>query len=144
MSSLLHSNSKNDREYLIAVKTEYKLLGKKYLRAMDKLKKWELRAILAKDKGKLNLKTIAEDQTKIIKNEIKYLTDQLVGLKVEVEKAVKAIRESPQQELSVDPNKLLKEINLLIGNENPSILEKEINIIKVDNELEELKRKMES
>ena len=144
MSSLLHSNSKNDREYLIAVKTEYKLLERKYLKAMEKLKKWEARAHLAENKGELNLKTIAENQAEIIRNDIKYLTDQLVNLRVEVEKAAKTISRSPQQQLSVDPNKLLKEMNLLIGNETPSSLEKEINIIKVDNELEELKRKMES
>ena len=143
MSSLLHSNSKNDREYLIAVKTEYKLLEKKYIKTIGKLKKWEARAILAENKGVLNLKTEAEDQTKIIRNDIRNLTDQLLGLKREVEKAVNSIQKSTRQ-LSVDPNKLLIEINRLIGKENPSNMEKEINIIKVDNELEELKRKMES
>jgi len=143
MSSLLHSNSKNDKEYLIAVKTEYKLLEKKYLKAMNKLKKWELRAKLAEGKGELNLKTAAENQAEIIRNDIKYLTDQLVSLKIEVEKAVSSIHKSTQP-LSIDPNKLLNEMNNLIGNETPSKMEKEINIIKVDNELEELKRKMES
>ncbi|MCK5152812.1 MAG: hypothetical protein KAQ93_00510 [Spirochaetales bacterium] len=144
MSSLLHSNSKNDREYLIAVKTEYKLLEKKFLKAKEKLDKWETRTSLAEEKGKTNLQTEAESQAEIFRSKINYLTDQLIGLKVEVEKAIRTIHISPQQQLSIDPNKLLTEMNNLIGDNNSLSLEKEIKIINVDNELEELKKKMES
>ena len=141
MSSLLQSNSKNDKEYLIAVKTEYKLLEKKYLKAVDKFKKWETRAKLAKEKNKSNLQAEAEGQAEIIRNNIKHLTDQLVGLKIEVKNAVKRIRETPQQ-LSIDPRKLLTEMENLIGDGSTMELENDINEIKVDNELEKLKREM--
>jgi len=63
-----------------------------------------------------------------------------VNLKIEVEKTVRAIHESPQQ-LSIDPNKLLADINNLIGDSRSMEIEKDINKIKADNELEELKGK---
>ena len=142
MSSLSHADSKNDREYLITVKTEYKLLEKKYIKAREGLKKWEGRVNLARQKGKTGLQMEAEGRAEIVRNDIKYLTDQLMSLKMEVEKAVRAIHDSPQQ-LSIDPNKLLADLNNLIGNGNTMELEKDINGIKVDNELERLKRDME-
>ncbi len=144
MSSLSKSKFKDDREYFISVKTEYKLLETKFLKARDKLVKWETRAILAEEKGESSLQSEAENQVEIIRNDINYLTDQLMGLKKEVEKAVTAIRELPQQQLSVDPNKLLAEMNTLIGDRQSLNLEKEIKTIKVDNELERIKKKMES
>ncbi len=143
MSSLLHADSKNDREYLIIVKTEYKLLEKKYLKAREDLKIWESRVNLAKEKGKTDLQMEAEGRAEIVRNDIKYLTDQLMSLKMEVEKAVREIHESPQQ-LSIDPNKLLADMNNLIGDRNTIELEKDINRIKADNELERLKKDMES
>jgi phage shock protein A len=137
-------DSKNDKEYLIAVKTEYKLLEKKFLKTRDKLDKWEKRATLAEEKGKFNLLSEAEAQAEIVRNDIKYMTDQLVGLKVEVEKAVDTTRKSPQKQLSIDPNNLLEEMNALIGDGQSSEFDEELKIIQVDNELEELKKKMES
>ncbi len=136
-------SSKNDKEYFIAVKTEYKLLERKYLKYKENLKKWETRISLAKEARKVNLQMEAENQVEIIRNEIKYLTDKLVNLKIEVEKTVRAIHESPQQ-LSIDPNKLLADINNLIGDSRSMEIEKDINKINADNELEELKKKMES
>lgn len=115
MSSISNSNFKNNREYLISIKTEYKLLEKKFLKAREKLGKWELRANLAEEKGKSHLKSEAEGQAEIIRNDINYLTDQLMSLKKEVEKAMKAIGELPQQQLSIDPGKLLEKMNTLIG-----------------------------
>lgn len=149
MSSLSHADSKNDREYLITVKTEYKLLEQKYIKAREDLEKWEARINIAKQKGKTDLQMEAEGRAEIIRNDIKYLTDQLMGLKMEVEKAVRAIRESPQQ-LSIDPDKLLNDLNNLIGDgvqtglKPVSELEKNINGIKVDNELERLRKEMKS
>lgn len=143
MSSLLHADSKNDREYLITVKTEYKLLEQKYIKAREDHKKWENRVNLARQKGKTNLQMEAEGQAEIVRNDIKYLTDQLLSLKMEVEKAVRAIHESSQQ-LSIDPDKLLADLNNLIGDSGAMELEKDINGIKADNELERLKREMES
>ena len=137
-------DSKNHKEYLIAIKTEYKLLEKKYLKAREKLEKWETRVNLAEEKKKLNLKADAESQVEIIRNDIKYLTDQLMSLKTELEKTARVIRESPKQQLSIDPNKLLLDMNNLIGDKNTLIFEEEMKIIKVDTELEELKKKMES
>ncbi|MCK5674387.1 MAG: hypothetical protein KAH95_13485 [Spirochaetales bacterium] len=137
-------DSKNDKEYLIAVKTEYKLLEKKFLKTREKLEKWEKRATLAEEKGKSKLQSEAEAQAEIVRNDIKYLTDQLVGLKVEVEKALETTRKSPQQQLSIDPNNLLAEMNTLIGNGQSLEFDKRFKIIQVDNELEELKKKMES
>ncbi|MDA3939453.1 MAG: hypothetical protein PF693_09115 [Spirochaetia bacterium] len=135
-------DSNYNKEYLIAVKTEFKLLEKKVLKARNKLEKWETRVDLAQEKGKLNLQTEAEEQVEIIKNDINSLTNQLTDLKTEVEKAVRANNESLQK-LSIDPNKLLADMNNLIGDTNPSDLEKEMNIIKMDNELERLKKEME-
>jgi len=137
-------DSKNDKEYLIVIKTEYKLLEKKYLKAREKLEKWEARVSLAEKKGKSNLQTEAESQVEIIRNNIKYLTDQLLSLKTELEKTVRVIHESPKQQLSIDPNKLLSDMNNLIGDKNTLIFEEEMKIIRVDTELEELKKKMES
>ena len=137
-------DSKNDKEYLIAVKTEYKLLEKKFLKTREKLEKWEKRATLAEEKGKSKLQSEAEAQAEIVRNDIKSLTDQLVGLKVEVEKALETTRKSPQQQLSIDPNNLLAEMNTLIGNGQSLEFDKRFKIIQVDNELEELKKKMES
>ena len=136
-------DSKIDQEYLITVKTEYKLLEQKYITARENLKKWENRVNLAKQNGKISLQMEAEGRAEIVRNDIKYLTDQLMGLKIEVEKAVRAIHESPQQ-LSIDPNKLLADLNNLIGDGNTMELEKDINGIKVDNELERLKKEMDS
>ena len=135
-------DSKIDQEYLITVKTEYKLLEQKYITARENLKKWENRVNLAKQNGKTSLQMEAEGRAEIVRNDIKYLTDQLMGLKIEVEKAVRAIHESPQQ-LSIDPNKLLADLNNLIGDGDTMELEKNINGIKVDNELERLKREMD-
>ncbi len=137
-------DSNNDKEYLIAVKTEYKLLEKKFLKTREKLEKWEKRATLAEEKGKSKLQSEAEAQAEIVRNDIKSLTDQLVGLKVEVEKALETTRKSPQQQLSIDPNNLLAEMNTLIGNGQSLEFDKRFKIIQVDNELEELKKKMES
>jgi len=143
MSALFDANFKNDIEYLITVKTEYKLLEKKFLKAREVLKKWEVRATLAEEKGKFKLQTEAESQAEIVRNEIKYLTDQLLVLKVEVEKAIKRTQESPQQQLSIDPKNLLAEMKTLIGDGESLEFEKKIKIIQVDNELEELKKKMD-
>lgn len=137
-------DSKNDKEYLIAINTEYKLLEKKYQKAVEKLEKWETRVTLAEEKKKLNLKSNAEAQVEIVRNEIKYLNDQLMSLKLELEKAVKVIRASPRLQLSIDPDKLLYDMNNLIGDKSTFSFEEEMKIIKVDNELEELKKKMES
>jgi phage shock protein A len=136
-------SSKNDKEYLISIKTEYKLLEQKYIKTREDLKKWETRVNLAKEKGNTNLQMEAEGRAEIVRNDIKYLTDQLMGLKTEVEKAVRALHESPQQ-LSIDPNKLLTDMNNLIGDSNNMELEKDINGINVDNELERLKKEMDS
>ena len=144
MSSLSNSNFKNDREYLITVKTEYKLLEKKYLNSREKLEKWETRAKLAEEKGKFKLQSEAEGQAEIVRNNIKYLTEQFVGLKIEVEKALETTRKSPQQQLSIDPNKLLADMNTLIGDKQSFEIDKELKIIQVDNELEKLKKNMES
>lgn len=145
MSSFSHINPKSNRDYLITVKTEYKLLEQKYIIAREKLKKWEARVNLAKEIGKTGLMMEAEGQAELVRNDIKYLTDQLMGLRTEVEKAVGAIRESTLQ-LSVDPNKLLADLKNLIGDdEKPGLkpgLEKDINEIKVNNELERLKKEM--
>ncbi|MCK5200097.1 MAG: hypothetical protein KAR21_17190, partial [Spirochaetales bacterium] len=70
MSSLSHADSKNDREYLITVKTEYKLLEKKYIKAREGLKKWEGRVNLARQKGKTGLQMEAEGQAEIVRNDI--------------------------------------------------------------------------
>ena len=70
----------------------------------------------------------AEGRSEIIRNDIKYLTDQLMSLKIEIEKAVRAIHESPQQ-LSIDPNKLLADMNNLIGDGSAMELEKNIDRI---------------
>ena len=137
-------DSKNDKEYLITVKTEYKLLEKKFLKTREKLEKWEKRATLAEENGKYQLQSEAEAQAEIFINDIKYLTDQLVKLKIEVEKAVKANFESSKKKLSIDPNKLLAEMNTLIGDGQSLEFDKELKIIQVDNELEELKKKMDS
>ncbi len=137
-------SSKNDKEYLITIKTEYKLLEQKYIKNREDLKKWETRVTLAKEKGNTNLQMEAEGRAEILQNDVKYLTDQLIGLRLEVEKAVRAIHESPPQELSIDPNKLLADMNNLIGDGNTMELEKDINRIKADNELERLKKEMES
>ncbi len=67
-----------------------------------------------------------------------------MGLKVEVEKAVEINRKSPQQQLSIDPKNLLAEMNTLIGDKQSFEFDNELKIIQVDNELEELKKKMES
>jgi len=132
---------RKDREYLITVKTEYKLLEKKYFEAKEELAKWNARINLAKEKTNTNLQTKAEKQSEIILNYITYLTGQLMELKIEVEKAALTIQESPRH-LSINPGKLLTDINSLIGDKNSLNLEKEINKINVDNELEKLKRKM--
>lgn len=137
-------SSGNDKEYLITIKTEYKLLEQKYIKIREDLKKWETRVTLAKEKGNINLQMEAEGRAEILQNDVKYLTDQLTGLKLEVEKAVRAIHESPPRELSIDPNKLLADMNNLIGDGNTMELEKDINKIKADNELERLKREMDS
>lgn len=137
-------SSKNDKEYLITIKTEYKLLEQKYIKTREDLKKWKTRITLANEKGNTNLQMEAEDRAEILQNDVKYLTDQLIGLKLEVEKAVRAIHDSPPQELSIDPNKLLADMNNLIGDGNTVELEKDINKIKADNELERLKKEMDS
>jgi len=136
-------DSKNDKEYLIAIKTEYKLLEKKYQKTKENLGKWEARVKLAGEKSKLNLKTNAEAEVEIIKNDINYITDQLMSLKLELEKVIRLIKESPKQQLTIDPNKLLFDMNNLIGNKNTLNFEEEMKILKVDTELEELKKKME-
>jgi len=61
--------------YLITVKTEYKLLEKKYTKTRETLAKWENRINLARQAGKPNLQIDAESQVEIIRNEIKYLTE---------------------------------------------------------------------
>lgn len=137
-------SSGNDKEYLIAIKTEYKLLEQKYIKAREDLKKWETRVTLAKEKGNTNLQIEAEGRAEILQNDVKYLTDQLIGLKPEVEKAVRAIHESSPQQLSIDPDKLLADMNNLIGDGNTIEVKKDINRIKVDNELERLKKEMET
>lgn len=142
MSSLYNANSNNDKEYLLTVKTEYKLLEKKILKTRNYLAKWEERTKLAEEKGKLSLKTEAEKQTEIFRNDINYLTDQLIGLKSELEKVANKIKETPPQ-LSIDPKKLLSEMNNLLGERTSLDFDKEMNIINVDNELEKLKKKMD-
>jgi len=134
-------NSKNDTEYLIAVKTEYKLLEKKYIKARENLKKWEDRVTLAKENNRDKLQAEAENQVEIIQNKIKHLINQLIELKVEVRKALKSITESTEQ-LSIDPDKLLKDLERLIGDSTMN-LEKDINTLKAENELEQLKNKIQ-
>lgn len=134
-------NSKKDKEYLITIKTEYNILEKKYISAREELNKWEERITLAEKKEKPGLKKEAEGQAEQIRSKIKYLTDQLTGLKADVEQAIITIRKSPQQ-LSIDPEKLLAEMEGLIGNGVAMDLEKDLNEINVDNELERLKKEM--
>jgi phage shock protein A len=141
MGSLLNSNSKDDVEYLITVKTEYKLLEKKYLKNRENLKIWETRITLAKEKNNLNLQIKAEEQVEGFQGKIEYLSEKLMELKIELEKVMRSIKESPQK-LSIEPDKLLADMNNLIGNSAELELEKDINTIKVENELDRLKREL--
>lgn len=142
MSPLSNKNSVWDREYLISIKAEYNLLEQKYISVRKELKKWEGRITLAEKNGKTYLKREAEGQAELIRNDISYLTDQLMGLKTEVEKTVSEIQKQPQQ-MSIDPNKLLADMKNLIGENNTLELEKEINEINADYELARLKKEME-
>ncbi len=143
MSNLSNSNSNEDRRYLIAVKTEYKLLEQKFTTARDELKKWNDRIILAKQKKMINLQAEAEKKAETIQNRIKYLTEELIKLKVEAERIIETAKTSPEK-LSLDPGELLNNLKNLIGDDTPFELEKGIRNIKVDNELEKIKREMDS
>ncbi len=141
MGSILYTKSANDREYFITIKTEYMLLERKYLTNQKDLKKWENRVTLAKENNRDKLQAEAENQVEIIQNKIKHLINQLIELKVEVRKALKSITESTEQ-LSIDPDKLLKDLERLIGDSTMN-LEKDINTLKAENELEQLKNKIQ-
>ena len=143
MRSLSNSNSKNDLKYLVAVKTEYKLLEKKYISARDDLIKWNDRIQLAKQKDLLKLRTEAEKKAENIQSKIRYLTEELIKLKVEIERVMDTIQSIPQK-LSPDPAELLSNLENLIGDGTSLKLEKEIEEIKADKELERIKRDMEN
>ncbi len=83
----------------------------------------------------------AEEQVEVFQTKIKYLSEKLMDLKTELEILIKGIKESPQK-LSIEPDKLLAEMNNLIGNSTEMELEKNINSIKVENELDRLKREL--
>ncbi len=141
MSSLSISNSKDDRNYLIAIKTESKLLEQKFITAKDALKKWNDRIDLAKQKGLISLQTEAEKKAESIQDKIKYLTEELIKLKAETENIAKTIRSTPG-ELSIDPDLLLANLRNLIGEENKPTLEDEIREIKSENELDKIKENL--
>lgn len=143
MSSFSESNSQSDKEYLIAVKSEYILLQQKYRKVADELKKWETRVGLAEQNGKFDLKLEAQSRVEMLHNDIRGLIGELTTLKTEVEKAVKTVRESPEI-LSINPNKLLADLENLIGNSSEMELESNIKGIELENELEKLKNEMES
>ena len=143
MSSFSESNSQSDKEYLIAVKSEYILLQQKYRKVADELKKWETRVGLAEQNGKFDLKLEAQSRVEMLHNDIRGLIGELTTLKTEVEKAVKTVRESPEI-LSINPNKLLADLENLIGNSSEMELESNIKGIELENELEKLKHEMES
>jgi|APSaa5957512622_1039677.scaffolds.fasta_scaffold75511_2 hypothetical protein len=144
MSSSSNANKQSEKQYFITVNTEYKVLEKKFLQVRENLKKWEQRVNLAKKNGKFELQIEAEGQVEIIGKKVRYITDQLMSLKMEVEKALKSLHKFSQQQLSIDPNKLLADMNNLIGDGDSMNLEKEFNNIEVDNELERLKKEMGS
>ena len=135
-------SSKNDKEYFITVKTEYKVLEKKYLNRQQELKKWENRSKLAKENNRKELQTEAESQVEIIRDNIKHLITQLIELEIEVKKTLESINKSTEQ-LSIDPDKLLKDLEKLIGNSSTMNLEKDINTIKAENEVQQLKNKIQ-
>ena len=135
-------SSKNDKEYFITIKTEYKVLEKKYLSRQQELKKWENRSKLAEENNRKKLQTEAESQVEIIRDNIKHLITQLIELEIEVKKTLESINKSTEQ-LSIDPDKLLTDLERLIGNSNTMDLEKNINTLKAENKLEQLKNKIQ-
>jgi len=135
-------SSKNDEEYFITIKTEYKVLEKKYLSRQQELKKWENRSKLAEENNRKKLQTEAESQVEIIRDNIKHLITQLIELEIEVKKTLESINKSTEQ-LSIDPDKLLTDLERLIGNSNTMDLEKNINTLKAENKLEQLKNKIQ-
>jgi len=128
--------------YLITAKTEYKLLEKKYIKTKETLAKWENRIYLAKQAGKPSLQVNAESQVEIIRDNIKHLITQLIELEIEVKKTLESITKSPEQ-LSIDPDKLLKDLESLIGDSTTMDLEKDIKTLNAENELERLKKRMD-
>jgi len=136
-------SSKNGKEYFITIKTEYKILEKKYLTKQEELQKWENRAKLAKENSKIKLRTEAESQVENIQNSINHLINQLIDLKLEVRKALESINTTTGQ-LSIDPDKLLKDLERLIGDSSTMNLEKDINTLKAENELKQLKNKIKA
>ena len=141
MSSKLYTKSAYDKEYFITIKTEYKVLEKKYLSRQQELKKWENRVNLAKGNNRDKLQAEAENQVEIIQNKIKHLITQLIELEIEFKKTLESINESTEQ-LSIDPDKLLKDLERLIG-DSAMNLEKDINTLKAENEFEQLKNKIQ-
>jgi len=135
-------SSKNDKEYFITIKTEYKVLEKKYLSRQQELKKWENRSKLAEENNRQKLQTEAESQVEIIRDNIKHLITQLIELEIEVKKTLESINKSTEQ-LSIDPDKLLTDLERLIGDSNTMDLEKNINTLKAENKLEQLKNKIQ-
>ena len=143
MDSILNTKSTYDREYFITIKTEYKILEKKYLTKQEELKKWENRAKLAKENSKIKLLSEAENQVENIQDSIKHLVSKLIELKSEAGNALESTNKLPEQ-LSNNPAKLLKDMEKLIGDSKNIELENEIIDIEVDNDLKKLKEKIKS
>ncbi len=141
MGSILNTKSTYDREYYITIKTEYKILEKKYLTKQEELKKWENRAKLAKENSKIKLQSEAENQVENIQDSIKYLISKLIELKSEAGNALESTNKL-QEQPSVNPAKLLEDMEKLIGDSKNIELENKIIDIEVDNDLKKLKEKM--
>ena len=132
-----------DSEYTAAVLTEYKLLRNKYESLTDSLSLWKNRVTLASEKGETALLKAAEEKVRALQEECASLEAAKNDLERELERAKQELKANIGIKVTgSDPRTLLAQLQKIAGAGNGAEddLDKKLDTLSVESELERLKR----
>ena len=129
------------KEYVLLYITTLKKTDREIAKALSELRKWENRVKLVSEKGKDDLREIAEHKAEETKDMVKALNAERNELIVKVEHLKRnLLRVKADPEYSVDADKLLAEFQILLGEEDTTV--KRIKELEIDKSLDTLKEKL--
>ncbi len=129
------------KEYVLLYITTLKKTDRETGKAISELRKWENRVKLASEKGKDDLREIAEHKAIEAKDRVRALNAERNELIVKVEHLKRnLLRVKADPQYSVDAEKLLAEFQMLMGEEDTTV--KGLKELELDKSLDTLKEKL--
>ncbi len=130
------------REYVLAFIKSLKETQRQRQKLTEELNHWNMRIELAEREGRQDLAEQASSRVRSIREDLDQLTKEEEGLKAKVEVLKENLRQLPSGwQPSVDAEMLLAQLEMLLGERDET--EEQLQQMKIQSRLEELKRKME-